>query len=97
MTEKGRRFRPFAAMLIEPLRSIQCCRFAEPRTDDDGRSLQYTPLSSRAGDPVLRLSLDGPAFVSEAAPHFLAHGAAYLLRQRCECLASGSPAAFKGP
>jgi hypothetical protein len=39
------------------------------------------PLASGTGDPVLCLSLDRPARVGEVAPHLLAHGAAYLLRQ----------------
>ena len=65
-------------------------------TDDAGRPLQYIPLPSRTGDPILRLRLDRPAPVGEVAPHFLPHGATYLLRQCCECLASGSPTAFKG-
>src|SRR6516225_1207877 len=47
-------------------------------------------------DPVLCLGLDGPAHVGEVAPHLLAHGAAYLLRQCGQGLASGSSAAFKG-
>jgi len=64
--------------------------------DDAGPPLQYAPLPSRTGDPILRLHLDRSTIVGEVAPHFLPHGAAYLLRQCCECLASGSPAAFKG-
>ena len=39
------------------------------------------PLASGTGNPVLCLGLDRPARVGEAAPHLLAHGAAYLLRQ----------------
>jgi hypothetical protein len=45
----------------------------------------------RTGDAILRLRLDGPALVGEVALYFLPHGGAYLLRQGCKCLASGSP------
>jgi hypothetical protein len=61
-----------------------------------GAPLQYISLPSRTGDPILRLRLDRPATVGEVAPHFLTHGAAYLLRQCSKCLASGGPTAFKG-
>ena len=53
-------------------------------------------LPSRAADPILRLRLDRSASVRKVTPHFLPHGAAYLLRQCCECLAGGRPTAFKG-
>ena len=36
------------------------------------------------------------AAVGQFAPHFLPNGLAHLLRQCCECLARGSPAAFEG-
>src|SRR5271165_2370670 len=69
------------------------------RADQNGRFRRDLavgrPLPSRTGDPILRLCLDRPATVGEVAPHFLPHGAAYLFRQCCECLASGSPTAFK--
>ena len=56
-----------------------------------------TPLlAPGAGDPVLCLGLDRPTRVGEVAPHLLTHGAAYLLRQCGQGLASGSSAAFKG-
>ena len=54
------------------------------------------PLPSGTGDPILRLRLDRPAAIAEAAPHFIPHGATYLLRQCGECLASGIPTALKG-
>jgi hypothetical protein len=63
--------------------------------DDAGRPLHCTPLPSRTGDPILRHRLDEPTPVGEVAPHSLPHGAAYLLWQRCERLASGSPISFK--
>src|SRR5216684_4489073 len=76
--------------------STQCCQCAElvhrrsrpspsvhPATFAHWRS--DTPPPPRSARPV-----------GEVAPHFLPHGATYLLRQCCECLASGSPAAFKG-
>ena len=53
-------------------------------------------LPSRAADPILRLRLDRSASVRKVTPHFVPHGAAYLLRQCCECLAGGRPTAFKG-
>src|SRR5262245_61439391 len=59
------------------------------------RSL-ITPLAPSIGDPVLDLHLDWSARVGDAAPYFLAHGAAYLFGHCGERLASGSPAAFKG-
>src|SRR5580704_6145508 len=62
----------------------------------DGFSpLQYAPLPSRTSDPILCLCLDRPATIGEVAPYFLPHGAAYLLRQCRERLASGSSTAFK--
>src|ERR1700724_1235013 len=64
--------------------------------DYPGPPLQYTSLPPRTGDPILRLCLDRPATVGEVAPHFLPHGAAYLLGERSQRLASGSAAAFKG-
>jgi hypothetical protein len=58
--------------------------------------LPHGPLPSRTGDPILCLRLDGTAPVREVAPYFLSHGAAYLLRQCGECLASGTPTALEG-
>src|SRR5208282_5153122 len=54
------------------------------------------PLAPATGDPVFGFRFDWPARVGEIAAHLLAYGAAYLLGQRRQRLASRSAAAFKG-